>query len=58
MIELRLRDGFLEYRFRQPSFDDPVDAFPPEHWGWSEWIEVKEDGKRFRVGIFPVNEAA
>ena len=52
MIELRLNNGFLEYRYRFPSRFDDIRSYPPEDWKWSEWKEVEtSDGKQFQVCI-------
>ena len=52
MIELRLNNGFLEYRYRYPQYEMPVNTYPPEGWKWSEWKEVEtSDGKQFQVCI-------
>jgi hypothetical protein len=44
MIELRWvgKHGSikLQYRYRRPNLADRLNAYPPQDWGWSEWIDV------------------
>ena len=30
----------LQYRYRFPLGSDPITAYPPHDWHWSEWIDV------------------
>lgn len=40
-IEIDWRDQHsLQYRYRFPLLSQMVSAYPPEDWGWSEWMNV------------------
>ena len=41
MIDIRILNGVMQYRYKYPYKFDPIKSYPPEDWHWSEWKAVE-----------------